>query len=125
VPKRPPPLAPLEKRLRQRLARGSEAIDRRIDLHGLTQSDAHRALSRFLHSAQAGGAKTVLVVTGKGARSADGDLLAERGVLRRLVPQWLAQPENREIVLAFETAHAAHGGTGALYVRLRRARPGR
>lgn len=117
----PPPLAPLGRRVRQRLGRGTEPIDRRIDLHGMTQREAHDALVHVLRSAQASGAKTVLVITGKGAR-AGRDPLAERGVLRRLVPQWLGQPELRAIVLGFEPAGVGHGGEGALYVRLRRAK---
>jgi len=118
----PPPLAPLERRLRQRLAKGNEPIERRLDLHGLTQREAHAALTGFLRSAQAQGAKVVLVVTGKGMRGADRDPFAERGVLRRLVPQWLNAPELRSIVVGFDAAHIGHGGEGALYVRLRRPR---
>jgi DNA-nicking Smr family endonuclease len=109
-----PPLAPLGRRLRQRVARGREPIDARFDLHGLTQAQAYAALSRFLHSASARGARLVLIITGKGARG------GEAGVLRRQVPLWLALPELRELVIGFEDAHAAHGGEGALYVRLRR-----
>jgi DNA-nicking Smr family endonuclease len=120
--KAPAPLAPLERRTRRRLARGTDTIDRRIDLHGMTQREAHDALVHFLHAAQAGGAKIVLVVTGKGARTADPDPYTERGVLRRLVPQWLHHPELRGIVLGFETAAIGHGGEGALYVTLRRKR---
>jgi DNA-nicking Smr family endonuclease len=121
--KEPTPLAPLGRRTRQRLARGAEAIDRRIDLHGHTQREAHDALVHFLRAAQSGGAKIVLVVTGKGARTADPDPYAERGVLRRLVPQWLRHPEFRDLVVGFEPANIGHGGEGALYVRLRRNRP--
>jgi DNA-nicking Smr family endonuclease len=110
-----PSLAPLGRRLRGRVARGKEAIDGRLDLHGLTQSEAHAALLHFLRSASAREARLVLVITGKGARG-DG----ERGVLRRLVPQWLGLPEFRAFVIGFEDAHVAHGGEGALYVRIRR-----
>jgi DNA-nicking Smr family endonuclease len=73
---------------------------------------------RFVRRAQANGAKFALVITGKGARSGD----AERGVLRRQVPLWLQLPDLRDAVVGFEEAHVAHGGEGALYVRLRRAR---
>ena len=117
-----PPLAPLGRRLKQRVARGSAPLDARIDLHGLTQEKAHHALRRFLRAAQADGAKLVLVITGKGARGGDPLGGGERGVLRRLVPQWLRLPEFRSIVVGFEDAHASHGGEGALYVRIRRAK---
>lgn len=114
----PSPHAPLARREKQQLARGRTAIDKRIDLHGLTQAEAHTALGHFLRSAQHDGARFVLVVTGKGSRATD----PERGVLRRQVPHWLRLPDLREIVLGFEEAHVSHGGEGALYVRLRRPR---
>ena len=114
----PPPLAPLGRRMKQRVARGKDEIDGRLDLHGLTQSEAHAALLRFLRTASSRGARLVLVITGKGARAAEG----ERGVLKRQVPHWLGLPEFRALVIGFEDAHIAHGGEGALYVRVRRAR---
>jgi DNA-nicking Smr family endonuclease len=114
-----PPLAPIGRRAKQKLARGAQAIDARIDLHGLTQGEAHLALTRFLRHAQAGGARFVLVITGKGAR---GDLASERGVLKRQVPMWLNLPELRDYVVGFEAAHGGHGGEGALYVQVRRPR---
>jgi DNA-nicking Smr family endonuclease len=120
-PPAPPPLAGLVRREKQQLARGRAAIEARIDLHGMTQAQAHLALARFLRRAQADGAKFVLVITGKGARAGD----AGRGVLRRQVPLWLGLPDLRDAVVGFEEAHFAHGGEGALYVRLRRPRPER
>jgi DNA-nicking Smr family endonuclease len=126
APKAPsPPLAPLEKRLKKQLARGRSAIDQSIDLHGMTQPQAHQALRGFLVYAQAQGDRLVLVVTGKGApktRIFSPDDFGEPGVLRRLVPHWLHAPDMRMIVLGFEEAGRAHGGSGALYVRLRRQR---
>ena len=119
--KKPPPLASLDRRGRKRVARGRDPIDARIDLHGKTQSEAHDALVRFVRRAQSNGARVVLVVTGKGSGiSRDGE--RERGVLRRQVPLWLALPEFRPLIIGFEEAHVAHGGEGALYVRLRRIR---
>ncbi|HEY6861375.1 MAG TPA: Smr/MutS family protein [Pseudolabrys sp.] len=116
--KKLPPLAPLGRRMKQRVARGKEMIDGRLDLHGLTQSEAHGALLRFLRAASSRGARLVLVITGKGARASEG----QRGVLKRQVPQWLGLPEFRALVIGFEDAHVAHGGEGALYVRIRRKR---
>jgi len=111
---------PLDRRVMQRLARGAEPIDARLDLHGRTQSEAQAALLRFLRKAQADGARFVLVITGKGARARDD--WSERGVLRRQVPLWLELPEFRAYVVGFEQAHVGHGGEGALYVRVRRER---
>jgi DNA-nicking Smr family endonuclease len=115
------PVVGLDRRQKQRLARGTETIDGRIDLHGRTQSEAHTVLLGFLRRAQAEGARYVLVITGKGKPN-DAGFSDGRGVLRRQVPLWLRLPEFRLLVLAVEDAHAAHGGEGALYVRLRRAR---
>jgi DNA-nicking Smr family endonuclease len=113
----PPPLAPMERRMRQRLSRGSAGVDARLDLHGLTQAAAKPRLENFLKNAQARGHGLVLVITGKGA----GDD-PERGVLRHQVPHWLALPELRSLVVGFEEAGRGHGGAGALYVRVRRVR---
>jgi DNA-nicking Smr family endonuclease len=118
--KKTPPLAPLGRRLKQRVARGREAIDARLDLHGFTQTEAHAALLRFLHRAQADGARIALVVTGKG--TGKGSDQREGGVLKRQVPLWLSLPQFRPFVVGFEDAHIGHGGQGALYVRLRRIR---
>ena len=117
----PPPLAPLGRRLKQKIGRGSEPIDGRIDLHGMTQASAHSALAHFLRRAQHDGARVVLVITGKGMRPG-ADPHAERGVLKRQVPLWLESPQLRPLVVGFESANIGHGGVGALYVRMRRAR---
>jgi DNA-nicking Smr family endonuclease len=118
LPSAPPPLAPLGRRERSQLSRGRKEIDARLDLHGMTQTRAHRVLSDFLHRAHADGLTFVLVITGKGKMG----LESERGVLRRQVPQWLSLPEFRTLVVGFEEAHIGHGGAGALYVRIRRVR---
>ncbi|MBA5778803.1 Smr/MutS family protein [Stappia sp. F7233] len=114
-----PSLAPIEKRHLQRLARGTGTIDARIDLHGLTQAEAHVRLGGFLRMAQARDHRLVLVITGKGGFE-EGFSPQGRGILRRVVPQWLALPEFRALVVGFEEAHRGHGGAGALYVRIRR-----
>src|ERR1700726_4815175 len=95
------PLAPFDRRLKQRVARGRDAIDARIDLHGMTQSQAHGALLRFLRRAQADDARIALVVTGKGAGQEARDGRSERGVLRRQVPMWFALPEFRLFIVGF------------------------
>lgn len=117
--KQPPALAQFDRRLRQRVARGHAAIDVRLDLHGMTQTQAHAALLHFLMQAQVQDAKLALVVTGKGIGGAAGSP-SERGVLRRQVPLWLSLPEFRRFIVSFQEAHASHGGEGALYLRLRR-----
>ena len=116
-----PPLAPLEDRLRTQLRRGQQSVEAVIDLHGLRQDEAHLALRAFLRREQGRGTRLALIVTGKGG-AGTGPFGDERGVLRRVVPHWLRLPDLRPFVVGFEEAQARHGGSGALYVRLRRAR---
>jgi DNA-nicking Smr family endonuclease len=121
APPKPPPLARLDRRMKQKVARGRHEIDARIDLHGMTQNEAHGALVRFLGRAQRDGARMVLVITGKGARNAAAaDPYGERGVLKRQVPLWLESVELRPFIVGFEEAGRRHGGEGAIYVRVRR-----
>ncbi|WFE90103.1 Smr/MutS family protein [Roseibium porphyridii] len=119
--KAPMPLHQLEHRFRRKIVRGVRAIDARIDLHGLTQHQAHDRLLGFLYQAQARRHKVVLVITGKGGGGSSA-YMDERGILRRMVPQWLSMPDMRPVVLGYEEAHASHGGAGALYVRIRKKR---
>lgn len=121
-----PPIAEFDRRKVRHIASGKIEIDARLDLHGLRQGEARQRLIGFIRSAQERGLRTVLVITGKGV-GASADPLAgalgepQRGVLRRLVPQWLDSPDLRAAVISFTTAAIRHGGEGALYVRLRRA----
>ncbi len=125
------PRAPgLDKASAERLKRGQYPIEARIDLHGMTQDDAHRALGGFIaHSAQRG-LRCILVITGKGLRrlveeESGGSRVGEIGILRNAVPRWLNEAPNRARILAFGTAQQRDGGSGALYVLLRRrTRPG-
>jgi DNA-nicking Smr family endonuclease len=116
-----PSLAPFEEKTLRRLSRGLVGIDDKIDLHGLRQERAHLALGAFLRKSQARGDRIVLIVTGKGQEGGQHG----RGVLKNVVPMWLAQPELREMVIGFEEAGRRHGGAGALYVRIRRRREAR
>ena len=127
LPKAPPPLVPIERRKARRIARGHVEIDARLDLHGLRQADAERRLRTFLLRARADGLRTVLVITGKGSTRDSEDGFAasdrsERGVLKRSVPFWLEAPELRDCVAGIAPAHIRHGGSGALYIHLRKIR---
>ncbi|MCV0394654.1 MAG: Smr/MutS family protein [Rhizobiaceae bacterium] len=120
APRRATPVKPAQKTLdridRVKLAKGKVAIDGRIDLHGMTQHDAHLLLLGFLRRARSQGLRNVLVITGKGSS------LGSEGALRRAVPHWLATPEFRTLVSGWSEAGRPHGGEGALYVRLTRDR---
>ncbi|HEY8383929.1 MAG TPA: Smr/MutS family protein [Microvirga sp.] len=117
-----PPLAPVERKTLLALRRGNRAVDGVMDLHGMRQAEAHDALMAFLRRSQARGDSLVLVITGKGGAGTGDSLFEERGVLRRVVPHWLRLPDLRSLVLGFDEASPQHGGSGALYVRLRRRR---
>jgi DNA-nicking Smr family endonuclease len=107
----------LDKRTAERLKRGQLPIEGRIDLHGMTQDDAHAALARFLSASRAMGRRCVLVITGKGRPGPEGG-----GVLKQAVPRWLNEPALRSQILAFVAAQPKDGGAGALYVLLKRVR---
>lgn len=108
----------IDRRTALKIKRGKQQIDGRIDLHGMRQDEAHRALNGFIASAYRRGQRCVLVITGKGNRSGDGD--RELGVLRRMTPFWLTDGTNKDKVLTYSPAQPQHGGSGALYVMLRR-----
>jgi DNA-nicking Smr family endonuclease len=127
----PPPLTGLDRRTGQRMTRGKVDIESRIDLHGTGAEEARMRLFGFIRSERAAGARTVLVITGKGGspyarhtlHGASHFHAPERaGRLRRLVPDWLHEAEFRAHVAGFQPAHPRHGGGGAFYVQLRRAR---
>ncbi|MEO1192630.1 MAG: Smr/MutS family protein [Pseudomonadota bacterium] len=109
-------LADVDRRTGERLRRGKMEIEATLDLHGLTQERAHQRLRTFLWNARAKGQRCILVVTGKGRSG------PESGVLRRAVPLWLNEPDLRPLVVAVTPAQPQHGGGGALYLLLRRAR---
>jgi DNA-nicking Smr family endonuclease len=111
----PPPLdrfAGVDRATAERLKRGRRAIEARLDLHGMSQAEAHRALFDFVAGSRTAGRRCVLVITGHGRSSG--------GVLKSAVPRWLNEPELRRHVLAIAPARPQHGGAGALYVLLRR-----
>ncbi|GHA23335.1 DNA mismatch repair protein MutS [Devosia pacifica] len=109
----------IDPKLRRKLARGRMEIGARIDLHGMRQDEARAALHRFLPARAARGDRTVLVITGKGVERDDGTAMTERGVLRAMLPIWLAEPALAPLVSGYSQAARSHGGDGAFYVRLR------
>jgi DNA-nicking Smr family endonuclease len=125
-PAKAPALNIFDRKAARKLRQGHFEIEARIDLHGMRQIEAHSALRRFLFSCHSRGLRWVLVITGKGIsqrrreeESFGFGYSEERGVLKRNVPIWLAEPELRAIVVSYTTAATQHGGEGALYVQLR------
>ena len=103
--------AGIDGRTQRRLFRGDVPVDRQLDLHGLTAARAESRLAQFIETAARDGCRCVLVITGKGA-----------GILRGLVPDWLKRQPLSSHILALAEARPHDGGSGALYVLLRRKR---
>ena len=120
------PNSGLDKRSAERLRRGQMVIDGRLDLHGQTQADAHRAVHAFVAAGYRSGKRCFLIITGKGGARDDFDssFMPDRdsGVLRRNLPRWLGEPSVRNMILRLQSARPQHGGDGAYYVLLRRKR---
>lgn len=100
----------------ERLKRGRWPIEERLDLHGMTQAEAHRALAAFLLRSREAGHRCLLVITGRGLGPSG------PGILKSAVPRWLAEAEFRRHILMVAPAQPRDGGAGALYVLLRRRR---
>ncbi|MDC7693976.1 Smr/MutS family protein [Asticcacaulis sp. DXS10W] len=103
---------PIEPKRKRRISRERDPIEARLDLHGLNQIQAEQRLKAFVQQAWANDYRAVLVITGKG--------MAENGILKRNAPDWLSDPALAHIVAGISQAHARHGGSGALYVALKR-----
>lgn len=99
------------------LSRGDPEPTERIDLHGTRREEAERLLAKRIESAQAQGIRAVLVIHGRGARSATGE-----AILRDSLPDWLTRSPSATRVLAFAPAPERLGGIGATIVLLRRLR---
>jgi DNA-nicking Smr family endonuclease len=130
---RPAPASPrtigIDGNTADRLRRGLIEPQARLDLHGLTERDAHRALVTFVRSARARRLRLILIVTGKGGQTVRADEespfdlgldMSMRGVLRTRTPRWLQEPGLAELIADVREAHRRHGGSGALYVYLRK-----
>jgi DNA-nicking Smr family endonuclease len=117
----------LDRNTARALRRGERSPDARIDLHGMTADRAHGALTNFILASRQRGHRCVLVITGKGRRytapSTSGfSMEHSEGVLRRDVPRWLREQPLAGAIVGVYKAHQKHGGDGALYVYLRKAR---
>ena len=88
---------------------GKLDVSATLDLHGLTQVEAHEKVFSFINMSYDRGFRKVIIITGKG-----------KGVLQNAVPEWLNQRSLRKKILSFDFAQSHHGGSGALYVLLKR-----
>ena len=101
-----------DRRTEKKLRDGSVHIEARIDLHGMTQNEAYKALDRFMTDQVASRHRVVLIITGKG-RGGD-------GVLRSHLQGWISSLPSASSVMAIRPAALRHGGCGACYVMLRK-----
>lgn len=113
----------LDRRTEEKLTKGKMPIESTLDLHGMTQNQAHKTLNDFLTRSYQSGKRCVLVITGKGSGKHNEDGIVserrEKGVLRARLPDWLAMNPLNHIVLRHVPAHQKHGGSGAFYIYLK------
>ena len=105
----------------RRLSTGTVQPDSSIDLHGHTLDTAYRSLDEALGRAIARGDRVLLLVTGKPPRP-ESERPHARGRIRAAVGDWLAASRHASHIAAVRAAHPRHGGSGALYIVLRRPR---
>ncbi|MFQ5665459.1 MAG: Smr/MutS family protein [Candidatus Binatia bacterium] len=107
----------LDPRLLRRLRAGEFTHQAHLDLHGMTSDEARVAVEEFLARAYQGGKRSVLIIHGRGRNSKD-----QIPILKRRLTSWLGRGQSARRILAFTSARPCDGGTGALYVLLRRER---
>lgn len=107
----------------RQLSRGLVSPDRTVDLHGHTLASAYDLLDAALAMAIRHGDRTILLVTGKPPRPAS-ERPHARGAIRAATGDWLAGSRHSSAIAAVRPAHPRHGGAGALYIVLKRARTG-
>lgn len=112
----------LDRRTEEKLRKGKMKIERRLDLHGLNKAQAHEKLNIFIEESYQRNLRCVLVITGKGKTNSTSDdwLTPSKGILKENVPIWLGMNPCKNFVLKFFLAQPKDGGSGALYVYLRR-----
>ena len=121
VPSRPSPGVTLDAGWDKRLSRGLVKPDSTVDLHGHNRATAYDLLDRQLDRAMAHGTRVLLLGTGK--PPTDDRRPVGRGAIRAAVGDWLAASRHAGDIAAVRNAHPRHGGSGALYIVLRRKRP--
>jgi DNA-nicking Smr family endonuclease len=105
----------LDSKIMQKLKAGQYSPQAHLDLHGLTSEQAWELLVEFIKENFMAGNRCLLVIPGRGKNSPLG-----RSVLREQIQSWLTRDPLKRVLLAFSTAQPKHGGSGALYVLLRK-----
>lgn len=111
----------MDPRALKKLKKGKLTPEAKLDLHGFTSEQAHRTLLPFIINNHKQNKRLVLIITGKGEKNYDHAYSSQSlGVLKKKVPQWLQLPPVSDCILDFVEAHQKDGGSGALYVYLKR-----
>jgi DNA-nicking Smr family endonuclease len=123
VPVRPLTASGLDGTWDRKLTRGTVEPDVTIDLHGMTLAMAHDRLNGGVAQALAMGARVILLIAGKHRPVPEHDLRGERrGAIRAKLLDWLAAGPHASRIAAVRAATPRHGGDGAVYIVLRKAR---
>ena len=111
----------MDQKALKKLKKGKFTPEAKLDLHGLTSEQAHRVLMPFIIKNFKQNKRLVLVITGKGEKNNDNAYGSSNlGVLKKKVPQWLRLQPVNDCILDFVEAHQKDGGSGALYVYLKK-----
>ena len=91
-----------------------------LDLHGKTEKQAFDAVSNFIKTSYLQNRRCVLIITGKGLNKNDDDIFLSHGKLKERTPVWLNSEELRPLILGFINPTEQMGGSGALYIILKK-----
>lgn len=112
----------IDKNTLKRFKKEEFGVDGVLDLHGYTEDKAYPAVFNFITSSYLAKKRCVLIITGKGLSHQDEDIFATKGILKNSVPQWLQNDELKQLILTYIHPSEKLGGSGALYILLRRNR---
>ncbi len=112
----------IDKQTLKRFKREEFGVEASLDLHGFTLNKAFSAVQNFVRTAYLQNKRAILIVTGKGLPHKEQDIFEVKGALKQSVPQWLRSDELRPMILTFIHPSPKLGGSGALYILLRRQR---
>ena len=110
----------IDKATLRRFKREEFKVEAVLDLHGLNEEEAFEKVDTFIPQCYAAKKRCVIIITGKGGIHQQDDIFAPRGILKRSVPQWLNMPRLRSMILIYKNPSENLGGSGALYILLKR-----
>ena len=113
--------ADIDKATLRKFKREEFNIEAVLDLHGLTEDKAYTAVNNFIVKCYNTAKRCIIIITGKGLTVREDDnIFIAKGILKKQVPQWLDMPQNRAMILTYKHPSERLGGSGALYILLKR-----